>query len=218
MSRNVGDFIFPANFEVTKVEPLDGRQLVGTKADLTGVTTWNQSGGVWLYDGAIVSVGQDPVADNNGIYFLASASTYTDINSWVKAGSGEGGGTITGGANGLSTSGTNVVLGGALTGDTSVGLCGNYFQFENPSGSYFAQTGFTGAACDGSMMSDGTLIVGGGFSSYSGCSVCGIMAINPDHSVNSSIDFGTGSSAAEIAGSSRSVWTAPLPRVCRTCF
>jgi len=94
MSRNVGDFIFPANFEVTKVEPLDGRQLVGTKADLTGTTTWNQSGAVWLYDGAIVSVGQDPVPENNGIYFLASASTYTDINSWVKAGTGEGGGTL----------------------------------------------------------------------------------------------------------------------------
>jgi len=94
MSRNVGDFIFPANFEVTKVEPLDGRQLVGTKADLTGTTTWNQSGAVWLYDGAIVSVGQDPVPENNGIYFLASASTYTDINSWVKAGTGSGGGTL----------------------------------------------------------------------------------------------------------------------------
>ncbi|GAF74774.1 unnamed protein product, partial [marine sediment metagenome] len=96
------------------------RQLVETKADLTGVTTWNQSGGVWLFDGAIVSVGQDPIPENNGIYFLASASTYTDINSWVKAGTGEGGGTITGGTNGLSTSGTNIVLGGPLTGDTTI--------------------------------------------------------------------------------------------------
>jgi len=91
MARIPGNFDFPLNFEGLLKGPIDAKQLVGTKADLTGATTWNASGQVWLYDGAIVSVAQDPTIENNGIYFLASASTYTDINSWVKAGTGEGG-------------------------------------------------------------------------------------------------------------------------------
>ena len=120
MSRDTGTFNFAANFEVLAKAPLDAKQLVGTKADLTGVTTWSGSSGVWIYDGAIVSVGSDPTPENNGIYFLSAATNYTDINSWVKAGTGEGGGTITGGTNGLSTSGANVVLGGTLTGTTTI--------------------------------------------------------------------------------------------------
>ena len=37
------------------------------------------------------------------------------------------GGTITGGTNGLSTSGTNIILGGALTGNTTIQACANIF-------------------------------------------------------------------------------------------
>ena len=122
MSRNVGDFIFPANFEVTKVEPLDGRQLVGTKADLTGATTWNQSGGVWLFDGAIVAVGSDSTPTNNGIYFLKDAVNYDDINSWEKVEGGSGISNLTGATNGLSlfNVGTCVGLGGILSGATDI--------------------------------------------------------------------------------------------------
>lgn len=120
MSRNTGTFNFAANLEVLAKAPLDAKQLVGTKADLTGATTWNASGSVWLYDGAIVSVGSDPIAENNGIYWLSAATNYTNTNSWIKAGTGEGGGTITGGTNGLSTVGANIVLGGDLTGGTTI--------------------------------------------------------------------------------------------------
>jgi len=136
MSRNTGTFNFAANFEVLAKAPLDAKQLVGTKADLTGATTWNQSGQVWLYDGAIVSVGSDPIAENNGIYFLSAATNYTDINSWVKAGTGEGGGTITGGTNGLSTAGTNIVLGGGdgLTGNTTINLNDHELQISTSGG------------------------------------------------------------------------------------
>ena len=121
MSRDKGTFNFAANFEVLAKAPLDAKQLVGTKADLTGVTTWSGATGVWLYDGAIVSVGSDPTSENNGIYFLSAATNYTDINSWVQVGTGIGAGTITGGTNGLSTAGANVVLGGDLTGSTIIG-------------------------------------------------------------------------------------------------
>ena len=132
MSRNTGTFNFAANFEVLAKAPLDAKQLVGTKADLTGTTTWNQSGQVWLYDGAIVAVGSDPVAENNGVYWLSASTNYTNINSWVKVGNDTGTGKITGGTNGLSTAGANVVLGGNLTGNTTISGGGLYnVVFDN---------------------------------------------------------------------------------------
>lgn len=114
MSRNTGTFNFAANFEVLAKAPLDAKQLVGVKADLTGATTWNESGDIWLFNGAIVSVSSDPDPLNNGIYFLKDADNYDNIDNWVKV--GEGTGTITGGTNGLSTDGANIVLGGDLIG------------------------------------------------------------------------------------------------------
>jgi len=133
MSRNTGIFNFGANLEVLSKAPLDAKQLVGTKADLTGTTTWEGSGQNWLYNGAIVAVGSDPDNNNNGIYFLSAATYYTDINSWVKVGGGTG--NITGGTNGLSTTGISVVLGGNLNNDTTIeglGLYGiNYNGINN---------------------------------------------------------------------------------------
>ena len=118
MSRNTGTFNFAANFEVLAKAPLDAKQLVGVKADLTGATTWNSSGDIWLFDGAIVSVSSDPNPLNNGIYFLKDADNYDNINNWVKI--GEGTGTITGGTNGLSTDGANIILGGNLLSGTTI--------------------------------------------------------------------------------------------------
>ena len=118
MSRNTGTFNFAANFEGLLKAPIDARQLVETLADLTGATTWNASGNVWLYDGAIVSVSNDLDPQNNGIYFLKDADNYDNIDNWVKV--GEGTGTITGGTNGLSTDGANIVLGGTLLSGTTI--------------------------------------------------------------------------------------------------
>lgn len=118
MSREIGTFNFASTFEVLKKAPLDAKQLVGVKADLTGATTWNASGNIWLFDGAIVSVSNDPDPLNNGIYFLKDADNYDDIDNWVKV--GEGTGTITGGTNGLSTDGANIVLGGDLDNNTII--------------------------------------------------------------------------------------------------
>lgn len=121
MSRIQGDLPFSATIEVKKVLPLDARQLVDTKADLTGATTWNQTGNIWLFDGAIVSVASDPTTDNNGVYFLKDAANYNNIGSWEKIEAGGGTGDVTGATNGLSvsTDGTTILLGGTLTGDTT---------------------------------------------------------------------------------------------------
>jgi hypothetical protein len=118
MSRNTGTFNFAANFEGLLKAPIDARQLAGTYADLTGATTWNASGSVWLYNGAIVVVGNDPTPTNNGVYWLCDATNYALTSSWVKVGSGSG--TLTGATNGLSVSGQNVCLGGTLTNTTTI--------------------------------------------------------------------------------------------------
>jgi hypothetical protein len=116
MSRGLGTFNLPANFEVLIKAPLDARQVVGTKVDLTNPATWNASGAVWLFDGAIVAVSNDGA--NNGIYFLNDAANYTNPVSWIKVGTG--GGTITGGTNGIFPTGDGrLALGGILSGDTS---------------------------------------------------------------------------------------------------
>ena len=124
MGRTQGTFNFAANFEVTTKAPLNASQLVDYKSDLTGATTWNQSGQIWLYDGAFVSVGKDPVTENRGLYFLLDAANYNDITKWIKI--GDGGGTITGGTNGLSVYGKNIGLGGDLTGNTVINGLGLY--------------------------------------------------------------------------------------------
>ena len=123
MSRNTGTFNFAANFEGLLKAPIDAKQLVGTYADLTTTATWNGSGSVWLYNGAMVVVGSDPTPANNGIYWLCDANNYTMTCAWKKAGSGSGGsGTLTGATNGLHLqySGTSVALGGTLTGSTVI--------------------------------------------------------------------------------------------------
>ena len=49
-----------------------------------------------------------------------------NVNGWQVFNSGSGSGTITGATNGLSTSGTNIVLGGTLTGNTTIALNSNH--------------------------------------------------------------------------------------------
>ena len=84
MSRNRGTFNFAANYEVLTKAPLDARQKVGTLADLILPATWEDGdSNIWLYNGAIVSVGDDPISENNGIYFLKDADNYTVMSNWV---------------------------------------------------------------------------------------------------------------------------------------
>jgi hypothetical protein len=116
MSRNTGTFNFAANFEGLLKAPLDAKQLVGTKADLISPATWNGSGSVWLYNGAIVSVGSDPITSNNGIYWLCDSLNYTSQCNWIKAGADGG---VTGATNGIGMTNQKVYLNGVLTGNTN---------------------------------------------------------------------------------------------------
>lgn len=88
MVRNKGTFNFSANFEVLAKAPLDARMLAPTYASLIDPSTWadNVTGGIWLFDGAIVSVANDPTPSLNGIYYLNDANNFTNYNSWEKAG------------------------------------------------------------------------------------------------------------------------------------
>jgi hypothetical protein len=89
MARNQGTFNFAANFEGTAKAPIDARQVVGTYADLTNTSTWNQSGNVWLFDGAMVAVANDPDSSKNGIYFLKDGTGYTSTSNWVQLATAE---------------------------------------------------------------------------------------------------------------------------------
>jgi hypothetical protein len=87
MSRNKGTFNFAANFEPLVKAPLDGRVVVGAKADLINPATWQDAGSnVWLFKGIIVSVTSDPSIDNNGLYFLTDETNYTNFSYWIKIG------------------------------------------------------------------------------------------------------------------------------------
>lgn len=151
MSRNVGTFNFSANIEVRKAAPLDAKQKVTDKASLVTPATWNQSGDVWLYDGAIVAVSNDSTPENNGIYWLCDSANYTSYNSWIKTstgGTGSGVGTLTGATNGISiTGGDTVTLGGSLVNDTTIDGTGTYKMCYNDVAEFNANSGTSIAMC-----------------------------------------------------------------------
>lgn len=76
MARNTGTFTFPANFEVTKLGPIDARSTTGLKSELT------DSSLPFAYLGMVVAVTEDTV-ENNGLYLLVAADA-TQIASWTK--------------------------------------------------------------------------------------------------------------------------------------
>jgi hypothetical protein len=136
MARTPGNFDFPLNFEGLLKAPIDAKQLVGTYADLTNPATWNASGQVWLYNGAIVSVSDDGA--NNGIYFLNDASNYTVGTSWLKIPTGTTSlagywtsaqtvNYVTGYTSGFTTGNTFVESGGTL-----IGVNGNEITIFSP--------------------------------------------------------------------------------------
>ena len=91
MSREKGTFNFAANFELLKKGPLDARMVVSAYSALTNSTTWEDSDSlVWLYDGAIVAVSNDPDFSKNGLYFLKDADNYNLTSSWEKLGAASG--------------------------------------------------------------------------------------------------------------------------------
>ena len=83
--REKGIFKMAGNYEPQIAAPLDARNAVESKADLTNPATWqNTSGAVYLYDGLLVAVTNDSTVENNGIYKLVDADNYTQEASWVR--------------------------------------------------------------------------------------------------------------------------------------
>ena len=97
MTRPKGTYNISSNFEVKKKAPFDARQVVPTFADLTDPSSWaDVDGNVWLFNGAIVGVAEDPSTTLRGIYLLIDADNYQNNGSWIKTSSGGGGGTTLG--------------------------------------------------------------------------------------------------------------------------
>lgn len=98
MARKKGTFIYSQNIEPLIKGPLDARMTVDSVDDLLLSSTWEDpSTHTWLYNGMIVSVGNDPSTSLNGIYLLIDASNYTLSGSWQKMRVDTGGsGTTTG--------------------------------------------------------------------------------------------------------------------------
>ena len=85
MSRiQKGTFVLSGNYEPSIAAPLDAREAVQYKSDLTAPATWERNGGVYLYNGLLVAVTQDSVPKNNGIYRLTDAANYTQEDSWLR--------------------------------------------------------------------------------------------------------------------------------------
>lgn len=80
MARVPGRVQVSSNYEVKVKAPFDARMICPTKADLTDANSWSY---VSTYVGMLVSVQNDPIEDNNGVYFLKVDEPFVE-NSWVK--------------------------------------------------------------------------------------------------------------------------------------
>lgn len=80
MARRKGVVTVSTNYEVKIKAPFDARQLCDIKEDLTSPNSWVYSS---TYAGMLVSVANDPIAENNGVYFL-KVDEPTVESSWIK--------------------------------------------------------------------------------------------------------------------------------------
>lgn len=80
MARRKGVVTVSTNYEVKIKAPFDARQLCDIKEDLTSPNSWAYSS---TYAGMLVSVANDPIVENNGVYFL-KVDEPTVESSWIK--------------------------------------------------------------------------------------------------------------------------------------
>jgi hypothetical protein len=76
MAKRLGQFIFPANFQVKSAEALDPRMVAENKAALLVKDNWPHDGDiVYIYKGIIVDCGED------GVYrYICNSEDYFDIS------------------------------------------------------------------------------------------------------------------------------------------
>jgi uncharacterized delta-60 repeat protein len=98
-----------------------------------------------------------------------------------------GGGTVTGGTNGLTLTGKNIGLGGDLNEDTEILLNSNLLKINNT-------TGFNDIIYSMILQSNGNTLIGGTFTSYDGISSNRIISLNSDGTLDTAFNtnLGTG--------------------------
>ena len=129
MSRTIGTFEFPANFEVKKQAPLDARLTTPLLSELT------DSSLPFPYKGMVVAVTDDTTSSNNGLYQLVGTDD-TDINNWELVGSG---GSSLSGIDGAGTIGNHTLFTGISTvGDSVMTEAGGIVSVNAPLNSVFS--------------------------------------------------------------------------------
>ena len=109
---------------------------MGSRSNITLVGNPTQGENIGISSGATgVYVGKvDSTLQFKSICGAGTVSIITGTTTITISGTSGGGGSISDGKNGLSKSGTNIVLGGALTGDTTIILNGKIFNISGTTG------------------------------------------------------------------------------------
>jgi hypothetical protein len=90
-NRPNGGIGFSNNFEPQIGAPFDARAYAPSKADLYLAATWTANdGGIYVYNGMTVTVWDDAVVADRGIYILLDAINYATPASWIFVGGGSG--------------------------------------------------------------------------------------------------------------------------------
>lgn len=92
MGRDIGTNVYSNNFEPQVMGLLDARGKAATKADLTTTAQWTSTdGNIYAPKAILVSVTDDPIESNNGLYML-KGDDYSVASNWMQINSSSGGG------------------------------------------------------------------------------------------------------------------------------
>lgn len=121
MGRDKGTNDYSNNFEPQVTGLLDARTRVDTKADLLLASTWTSSdGNVYLPRGIRVSVTNDSIAANNGVYMLMDED-YSVTSNWLQIGGVEKQDKLVSGKNIKTINGQSLLGSGNITISSSGG-------------------------------------------------------------------------------------------------
>ena len=177
MSRTIGTFEFPANFEVKKQAPLDARLTTPLLSELT------DSSLPFPYKGMVVAVTDDTSSSNNGLYQLVGTDD-TDINNWELVGSG--GGSSLSGIDGAGTTGNHTLFTGISTvGDSVMTETGGIVSVNAPLNSVFSLTlsstlGEVALSAGHSATNEDVLYINSGFDAKGDSTVYGNLSVIGD--------------------------------------
>ena len=177
MSRTIGTFEFPANFEVKKQAPLDARLTTPLLSELT------DSSLPFPYKGMVVAVTDDTTSSNNGLYQLTGTDD-TDISNWELVGSG--GGSSLSGIDGAGTIGNHTLFTGISTvGDSVMTEADGVVSVNAPLSSVFSLTlssslGEVALSAGHSATNEDVLYINSGFDAKGDSTVYGNLSVIGD--------------------------------------